>query len=251
MNLKFGRQARHFDQRIPKLKSMVKKMPVPPASVDWTKGIKQFGMMLNDKLGDCTCAAVYHARQIWTANASSEDTQPDADVLSLYEKACGYNPNDPSTDMGGVEQHVLKYLMNKGIPLANGGVDKIAAFAEVDPSHLDEVKVTVNEFGVAYIGIAVPQSIYNETGNLLHVWDYTDPNSKILGGHAVVLVGYDANGFTFISWGQLFEMTWAFFQAYCEESYAIVDKTWINSSGKSPLGLTLAQLESMMNGLRE
>lgn len=246
---KFGRKPRHFDPRVQKLKAICKAVPEAPASVDWTKGITSFGFMLNDQLGDCTCAAVGHALQIWTANASSEETIPDADVLKLYEGACGYNPNDPSTDQGGVEQEVLQYCMNRGIPLANGTVDKILGYVEADPRIMNEVKVTVDQFGVSYIGIQVPQSIYDDNYNVLPVWDYV-PGSPILGGHAVVIPKYDPEGFTIISWGSLYRMTWSFFEAYCDESYAIADKNWINSQGKTPLGLTLSQLGSMMNGLR-
>ncbi len=248
--MKFGRKPRHYDPRIQKLKH-IGLMPTAPASVDWTKGQTSFGMMLNDQLGDCTCAAIYHARQIWTSNAGVESTEGDTDVLSLYENACGYDPSNPNTDQGGSEQAVLNYILRSGMPIdSNPNVDKIAAYVEVDQSNLNEVKVTINEFGVAYIGIQIPQSIYDPQGNVQGVWDFVDANSAILGGHAVVLVGYDADGFSFISWGSLYKMTWSFFQTYCDEAYAIADKDWINSLGKTPLGLTLAQLESMMNGLR-
>jgi hypothetical protein len=251
MNFKFGKLPRHFDPRIQKLRSLYSNVLAPPKSCDWTKGVKQFGMMLNDSLGDCTCAAVYHARQIWTLNASTENTQPDSSVLALYEKACGYNPNDPSTDQGGVEQNVLSYLLNHGAPLANGQVDKIIAFAEVNQLNLSEVMTAIYEFGLAYIGFQVPQSIFDSNGSPKSVWDFEDENSPILGGHAVILPGYDESGLTVISWGQLYKMTPRFLQAYCEESYAIVSKDWIKASGKTPLGLTIQQLESMMNGLRE
>jgi hypothetical protein len=250
MKHKFGRKPRHFDPRIQKLKALFTKLPTPPASVDWTKGLTQFGMMLNDQLGDCTCAAVYHAKQIWSVNTGVENTQPDSEVLALYEKACGYVPGNEDTDQGGVEQDVLYYLYKNGMPLSGGTVDKILAYVEINQTQLPEVKLTISEFGVAYIGIQVPASIYDQNNNVLPVWDYTDPKSQILGGHAVVLVGYDSTAFTFISWGQLYKMTWAFFQNYCQEAYAIADRSWFNSGNKSPLGLTLSQLESVMRAMK-
>jgi radical SAM superfamily enzyme len=36
------------------------------------------------------------ARQIWSFNAAKEITEADADVLKLYELACGYDPRDPT-----------------------------------------------------------------------------------------------------------------------------------------------------------
>ncbi len=68
-------------------------LPPPPAAVDYTKGMPtDLGMMLNDSLGDCTCAAYYHARQVWTFNTGKMVTEPDGDVEDLYVKACGYDP---------------------------------------------------------------------------------------------------------------------------------------------------------------
>ena len=247
---KLGRKPRAFDTRIKKMKTIVAHLPVAPATVNWTKGVKKFGMMLNDTLGDCTCAAVFHARQIWTENTGIENTQPDAEVLKLYEAACGYNPKDPNTDQGGVEQDVLKYLLNKGVPLADGTTDKILAFVEVDQKNLNEVKLAVSDFGLAYIGIEVPGNIFKPNGDPLAVWDYV-PNASSEGGHAIIIVGYDAVGFTVISWGELYKMTYAFFNHYCDEVYAIADKNWIAKTGKTPLGMTLAQLEALMTEIKE
>src|SRR5690242_11483506 len=98
MKHKFGRLPRIFDPRVQhmsKLTAITGVLPKAPARVDWTKGIKNWGMMKNDVLGDCTCAGIGHAYQVWTANTAKEVTIPDADILKLYEKACGYNPNDP------------------------------------------------------------------------------------------------------------------------------------------------------------
>jgi hypothetical protein len=249
MKMKLGRLPRGNNPNIMKL-SAFGAIPAAPATADWTKGIKQFGMMMNDTLGCCTCAAVYHARQIWTANTAKESTEPDGDVLKLYEAACGYDPNDPSTDGGGVEQSVLGYLYNTGIPLADGSVDKILGFVEVNEKNFNEVKLTIAEFGVAYIGIAVPSSIYDAGGNVQSVWDYV-PGAQIEGGHAVACVGYDATNIEFISWGAVYKMTWAFFAQYCEEVYAIVDKNWIASTGKTPMGMDLSDLEKLMSKIKE
>lgn len=249
---KMGRKARTFDPRVKRLKSWFKtaSLPAPPPKADWTNGVKDFGMMLNDQLSDCTCAAVYHARQIWTMQTGKEITEPDANVLKLYENSCGYDPNDPNSDQGGIEQDVLKYLLNSGIPLSDGSTDKILGYVEVDQTMIDEVKLTVSEFGVAYIGIEVPKNIFGKNGQPLQTWDYVS-GSKTDGGHAIVIVGYDDSGFTVISWGSLYKMTYAFFAKYCVEVYAIVDKNWIAKTGKTPLGLSLADLETLMKELAE
>jgi len=233
---------------------MAGQVATPPASVDYTAGMPgELGMMLNDTLGDCTCAAVYHALQVWTFNAQSQgmDTEPDSDVEQLYINACGYDPNTPGEGPGGNEQTVLTYLLNTGAPVGPTGADvhKIAAFVEVDPRNINDVKQTIFDCGVAYIGFNVPQFIVPTDAPSPAIWDVHHGNAKIVGGHAVVLAGYDANGARVISWGQYYTMTWAFFAKYVDEVYAIADADWITAKGTAPCGMTLAQLESQMQAL--
>jgi len=254
---KLGRTPRGHDSRIPHMSALLagRKPAPPPASVDYTKGMpRDLGIMLNNTLGDCTCAAFYHALQVWTFNAShgkSMDTEPDSNVEKLYELACGYNPKTPGEGPGGNEQHVLTYLLREGAPCGAGGktVSKIAAFVEVDPRNLDDVKRAIDDCGAAYIGFPVPANIMPSMGTPPEVWEVV-PNSQIIGGHAVVLAGYDAEGARLISWGLYYTMTWKFFSTYVDEVYAIADRNWISATGKTPGGFTLAELEQQMHALK-
>jgi hypothetical protein len=255
---KLGRLHRSYDPRIAHMSAITAgaTLPPPPAFVDYTEGMPQsLGMMLNDTLGDCTCAAVYHALQVWSFNAQSKqmDTEPDADVEKLYIQACGYNPRVPGEGPGGNEQKVLTYLLKKGAPVGPTGQarHRITAFVEVDPRNTDDVKRAINDCGVAYIGFNVPQNIMPQGSPPPAVWDVAPGNPAIIGGHAVVLPGYDANGVKVISWGQYYTMTWDFFAKYVDEVYAIADQTWIESKGTTPGGLSLDELEAQMQALRE
>jgi hypothetical protein len=255
---KLGRLRRSRDPRVPHLSALLagQVLPPPPPSVDWTQGMPpNLGMMLNDTLGDCTCAAVYHALQVWTYNANNKvmDTEPDSDVEKLYELACGYNPSQGGEGPGGNEQHVLTYLVKRGAPTGPTGqtVHKIAAFIEVDPRNTDDVQRTIADFGLAYIGFNVPQNIMPSGSPPPAVWTVAPGSPQIIGGHAVVLAGYDASGLKVISWGEYYTMTWEFFAKYVDEVYAIADASWIESQGVSPCGMTLAQLEQQMQGLKE
>jgi len=237
--------------------SRITSLPPVPDSVDYTKGITQFGMMLNDRLSDCTCAGVYHALQIWTANTTNEQTESDPTVLTLYEDACGYQPSNPSTDKGGVEQDVLTYIMTNGIPLDNGSVDKILAFFEVDFRNIDDVKRCIDDCGVAYIGYTIPNSMFDSEGNLViipdKVWE-VDPNNTSIDpqhGHCVILCAYDSVGPTCVSWGSLYKMTWGFFTTCTDEVYSIVSNDWIINTGKTPLGMTVEELEDQMIAIEE
>jgi hypothetical protein len=255
VSFKFGRTPRTFNPRIPHLSAILagKKVVAPPASIDYLKAMPaNFGMMLNDQLGDCTCAAYYHARQVWSFNAQgNEVTEPDQDVEQLYVEACGYNPKAGGEGPGGNEQHVLTFLLNTGAPIGSKGNarDKILGFVEVDPRNLDDVKRTIADCGVAYIGFKVPQNIMPTAGEPPKTWT-VDPSARIVGLHAVVLPAYDSSGATVISWGSLYGMTWQFFSTYVDEVYAIADPAWVTAKGSTPGGLTVPELEAQMQALK-
>ena len=121
----------------------------------------------------------------------------------------------------------------------------------MDPRNPDDVKRTINDCGVAYIGFNVPQSVQPPNQPPPAVWDYVPGESTIIGGHAVVLAGYNAQGARVISWGQYYTMTWQFFAHFVDEVYAIADPEWVASKGTTPAGFTLAQLEAQMQALKQ
>ena len=219
-----------------------RQLPPAPIKTDYTANMPDdFGVMENDRLGDCTCAAYFHARQIWSFNAQGvEKTESDLTVLSLYEKACGYDPANPDSDQGGVEQDVLTYLLKNGAP----GCQPILGFIEVDARNLDDMKRAIYETGCIYIGLNLPESALSGD-----VWSVQDGDA-IAGGHAVILCGYDLDGFDLISWGRKYRCTNGFLAQYCEEAYAIADREWIRNTGSTPLGLSIMQLSELMKALK-
>jgi hypothetical protein len=197
-------------------------------------------MLANDTLGDCTIAAVGHAVQTWTANASKEATVNDAIAIEYYEKWDGYNPNDPETDQGGVELSVLKDWQKQGF---NG--TPLKAFAEVNPLNVYHVKATIALFGGIYIGVELPLTAQDQ-----NIWQL-DPNASTnasapgsWGGHALWVPTYDVNTLTCITWGAPKQMTWDWFQKYCSESYALFSPAFLGTSGVAPSGLNMTALLS-------
>jgi hypothetical protein len=207
------------------------------------------GMMLNDSLGDCTCAGAGHARQVWSFNATGTMLAvPDSAVLTLYE-AMGYVPGNPQTDQGCVEQDVLTYWLQKGF---DG--NELTAFVEIDPANLQDVRQAIFDCGLVYIGIDVPAYLENGLTAPGSVWD-VDPSAdnSIVGGHCVLLVGYDSSAATFVvkSWGDTYTMTSAFFSARTDEVYGLVDADFIAATGQTPAGLTTLEWASQMQALQE
>src|SRR6185437_12602416 len=227
ISLKLGRRARVRRVGVPHLSSILagRELPPLPPSVNYSRAIasQPLGAMLNNQLGCCTCAAVYHSLQVWTANANPPmQTEPDSNVMMLYIEACGYNPHAPlvngenPTDQGGIEQDVLTYLLNRGAPVGQGGRHKIDAFVEVDPRHLDDVKRTIADCGVAYIGFNVPSFLMNGLTAPNSDWDVQPGTADIVGGHAV---------------------------------YGIIDRDWVERTGKTPFGQSEPDLVDAMRAI--
>jgi hypothetical protein len=240
-NKKLGRKAVVVDSRTMRLsKFFTAALPPPPPACDFSKGQTSWGELLNDQLGDCTCAGVGHACQVWTANGSTEAAITDQEVLTAYENWCGYNPADPSTDQGGIELNVLKDWKAQGF-----AGHALTAFAAVLPANKTHIQQAVNLFCGLYIGMNVPAYIMPDDGQVPQLWD-VDPaaDNSSIGGHCVFVYGYDQAGPKFISWGANYQMTWAYWAEQVDEAYALISKDYLSAAGNSPSGFSLDALET-------
>jgi hypothetical protein len=241
--MKTGRKAIKTDTRTLALaRYLTPGLPPPPPSADWTKGISNWGMMMNDKLGDCTIAGVGHAIQVFTANTSSAATISDATIERYYEQWDGYVPGNARTDSGGVELDVLNDWQKQGF-----AGHALTAFADPNPANLDEVRQSIALFGGVYIGLALPITAQRQD-----VWDVVSggrasaPGSW--GGHCVFVPRYDEQSFTCITWGELKTMTIAFWNRYCDEAHTLLAADWLTAKG-SPSGFDQNQLQADLEAI--
>lgn len=229
-------------------------LPPAPQEVAWQSNVHDWGMMLNDQLGDCTCAGAGHLIQSWSAAVKPEFVPADADILQAYKAVSGYNGN-ANTDNGAVELDVLKYWKGTGIAL-----HQIAGFASLDPQNDEHTRQAIWLFGGIYIGLALPQSAQDQIEwdvsdgfwqSIKHVFTPAlDPTPGSWGGHAVPVLGYDSTGLTCITWGEPLKMTWAFYHKYCDEAYAVLSPDWLQKDSLlSPCGFKLDQLKLDLAGI--
>ena len=236
--MRLGKRAPRQDQRTLMLANyLTGELPPLLPSVDYSKGITDWGMMLNDQLGCCTIAAVGHAVQSWTVSSSGRElTVPDSTIRQYYMQWDGYNPADPSTDQGGVELDVLNNWRQSGF--AGHILDAYAGVKLVPDMgfQISEVMRTIQLFGGAYVGVELPL-----TAQTQDVWDVVPGNKPEAqagswGGHAFWLLGYNAKTLVGVTWRKLKYMTWEWFHQYCSEAYALVSEDWLEESGISVSG---------------
>jgi hypothetical protein len=72
--VKLGKHpVRHDPRTLLMAKYVLPGLPPPPPTQDWGSKVgANWGMMGNDKIGDCTCAAAGHLVMDWTANTGKE-----------------------------------------------------------------------------------------------------------------------------------------------------------------------------------
>jgi hypothetical protein len=244
--MKLGKLAARHDPRVPHLFKHMQ-MQIPAASMDWTKPVKQWGMCANDRYGCCTAAAIEHLEILWLANTGFDYQPTDEVTLALYAATSDF----PKADDGAVETTVLQYLVKNGLPNCVGN-DKFA-YATLNPKNLDELKLSIQYLGGAYIGVELPITAQTQDDE----WDVVPGASAEIagpntwGGHSVCLVAYDETTFTCVTWGKTLKITNAFMQEYVDEAYGIVAGSWVANSGISPPGLNMAGLMAEMKAIQD
>ncbi len=213
------------------------KLPPPPATLDLADRVRDWPMYANDTIGDCTCAAAAHMIEAWTAESAGQAVEVTVqDVLDAFDHV---KRVDPLTgEAGAVELDVLNYWRKTGI-----GGHAIVAYARVSVHDEYLVRTAAWLFGGLYIGLQLPLTAQRQP-----TWDWTGSLSGPAapgswGGHAVDVVRYGAAGLTVVTWGALKELTWSFWQRYCDEAYCLISTDFL-AGGRTPDGFDLAALEA-------
>lgn len=243
---KLGRRPKPPDPRDFRLtRYLVRKLPTPPAHVNWAQFVPGFPMLLNNSIGDCGEAGWLHMLQVWLAAIGRLFTPTDAQVLGLYEVVAGYKPGEPSTDNGTVLRDLLKYVKANAV----AGGQRITAYVAVDPRNRLQVKQALAEFGCLYAGVELTQAAYQDQGvhwkRVRGAKGKPDPNL----GHCVVYTGYDARGVKTVTWGQEGTATWGWHDDCCVELWAVLSPDWMTAAGKNPDGVDWATLQQDLQAL--
>ena len=161
--LKLGKGAARHDPRTLLLASYItRRCPRrPPLAISRAKVGSSWGMMDNDQIGDCTCAAAGHLIMEWTANAGKKMITPtDKQIVAAYSAITGYNPTPGANDNGAKKSMCSTTGARPASPS-----HKIGAYVALEPSNHTHVMDAVYIFEGCYIGLQLPISAQAQTQN--------------------------------------------------------------------------------------
>lgn len=212
-----------------------------PDTVDWVTPAAPYDMLGNDQWGDCVYAEQgHHLLADSTLGAHHPVRVTTSDVLTAYSTGTGFDPQagppgGNPTDRGTNMQRAMGQWRKTGL-----AGHRIVAFAEVNVHDLDEVCAAIDLFGAVAVGVNFPASAMDQF-NAGQPWDVVRHDGGIKGGHAIHVGGFDraARTFTLTTWGRVVVMTWAWWQAYVEEAWAVLMPEWVDDTGVTPTGLDL------------
>jgi hypothetical protein len=225
--------------------------PVPP-SVERSQTGFAWGMLANDRLGDCVIAMMMHSIEAFHLDAATAvPAFSDADAIAAYEAITGYNPANPKSDQGTDEGQAMAYWQHTGLRCsADSSLHTIATTIAVDPKNTDERRRAIWEFVAVQYGVALPLTAQGQTE-----WTLTDPSLQgnaapgSWGGHGIPALSYDPSHETVITWGADLVMDEAFAVAYLQEAHVVVTTEMLSRSGISPAGIDWDALVRDINAL--
>lgn len=259
----------YYQQVGVKLKDFASPKALASAPPLWAYGSHiYYTMMLNDQLGDCTCASAGHGEHTWSTRTKHKEVPSDQIILEMYSRTGARQglSNDDGRWMAGNGVGVLDIWKNEGMMQADGSLEKIDGYAAVDYTNKSEVTAAGYWFGGLSIGIALPEAaayqwVEAQQRGVRTIWSTsrrlhdgsTNPGSwtpGTWGGHEIWVTSINKIGPVAVSWAQRVQMTWAWWMQYLDEAYAILSPDWINHlTMQSPSGLDLIALRDELSSI--
>lgn len=211
----------------------------PPAGIPW-------GMLGNDTAGDCVFAGAGHETINWTHLVGKEALFSTPNTLADYSTVTGYVVGDESTDQGTDVVTALKYRRKTGIRDASGKRHKLGGYMALKQGDTRGVRKAVYDLRAVGVGIEFPETAMTQF-NRGQAWSVVK-GAQTDGGHYIPAIGYNDTYLYVVTWGRVQPMTWAFYQKYCDEAFALLSVEMLKA-GKSPAGFDLAQLQADLKAL--
>lgn len=209
---------------------------------------KAWGMLGNEKYGCCYFASGAHQTMLINKACGVDIQFTEANVLSDYGAATGFDPAKPDTDQGTDMQQGAKYRQQIGLADSTGKRHKIGPYAAIEPGNLEEHYYGLFLFDVVDIGIEFPDYAMDQF-NAGKPWSVVKGGTTPRDGHAIPLVARRSK-IECVTWGQLQGMTLGFFKKYNDESIVYLSDEMLKE-GKTVRGFDLAALQQDYKALTQ
>ena len=218
--------------RLPWMSHYLRKVPKGPKECRRTVGFNDWGMLGNNRYGNCVVAGWAHMKQAMSfVDDEKLNSIPESEVNRIYFQL---SPGDN----GLVIDRFLQWTRSQPHPWTGGpsGV--------VDPADRDTLKKCVWWLGGAVLGIGVP----NEWGGNVQngfVWDRVGHFEGVV--HDVQAVDYNERGLEIITWGARGTITWEGMREQCGEVHAVLAPDWYGQDSKArAVGLDVEALQAYL-----
>jgi len=208
-----------------------------------------WGMLGNDRYGDCAWAGSAHEHMLLNKLAGREVHFTTANVLEDYGNCTGFTIQSSDTDNGTDMREQMVYRQNRGIVDSEGHRHLIGAYTWPDAGDFEQALQALWMLDFLAIGFRVPRYAMDQF-NRGQKWDIDpDGDDTIEGGHYVPAFAYNSAGdLVVVTWGREHAMTPAFYERFCDQCCAIITlENLVN--GKSPEGFLLQELQDDLNSL--
>ena len=169
---------------------------------------KLFPMDGNDTLGDCVMAGSAHIITSWRALVNKKKIPAKCTVIRQYKKLTG------GADTGLNELDTLNYWRQHSF-----FDEEIKAHVEIDPKNQTHIMQGIDLFGGLFIGMGVQENTISDFNNGI-TWT---PGPMIPNeGHCVILIDYNKDFITVLTWGGKILATWDWVYACVDEIHCIL-----------------------------
>ena len=232
--VQLGRLPKKEDPRTLLMSRYIPLKPVAvPSSTLWTdpkRAKKLFGVdlkwgaMLNHTLSCCVESASGHQFQLMSLNEGRYRVPTDDEIKAFYAGVLGVDPASiVAPGPGTYMLDALNYLRKTGI-----GGEKATGFTSVNLLSRSDamLRQAIYQFGGVLYGFDCPQSAVDayRAGDG-HPWVVV-PGSPSIGGHCILLTGYDSKRYYGVSWGVLKAIDPDFIWQYGAEAYTVLTARW-------------------------
>lgn len=226
-------------------------LPKPPSRFGYGNAVSDWGMLGNDRYGDCVLAGAAHETMLFAETTKGVSGMPrftDERVLGDYAAVTGFDPRDPATDQGTLVRDALNYRRKTGVVDSIGQRHKIAGYVALEPGNWEQLMQAVYIGLAVGIGIEFPESAMTQFNNG-QVWSVV-AGARIEGGHYIPVTGRTSlDNIGVLTWGRRQGMTRAFYTRYCDEAWGLVPLDGLRAGGANVRGFDTTALTDALEAL--